>query len=92
MTNNENYIGVLDSGVGGLSVLSQLVKLMPEKNYLFFGDTKNVPYGTKTPQEIFNYTKKILEFLNSDSKEKIKIQVSSQTKMKMKQLHFQQTN
>ncbi|MBQ8848431.1 MAG: glutamate racemase [Candidatus Gastranaerophilales bacterium] len=65
MTNNENYIGVLDSGVGGLSVLSQLVKLMPEKNYLFFGDTKNVPYGTKTPQEIFNYTKKILEFFIS---------------------------
>ena len=38
---------------------------MPNKNYVFFGDTKNVPYGTKTPNEIFNYTKSILEFFVS---------------------------
>lgn len=57
-----NTIGLLDSGVGGLSVLSELHKLMPNNNYVFFGDTKNVPYGTKSPQEIFDYTKNILEF------------------------------
>lgn len=62
---NNNSIGLLDSGVGGLSVLSELYKIMPDKNYIFFGDTKNVPYGTKTPQEIFNYTKNILEFFIS---------------------------
>lgn len=62
---NNNSIGLLDSGVGGLSVLSELYKIMPNKNYVFFGDTKNVPYGTKTPQEIFNYTKDILEFFIS---------------------------
>ena len=56
------YIGLLDSGVGGLSVLKRLYELMPERNYIFFGDTKNVPYGTKTPEQIFSYTKKILEF------------------------------
>lgn len=60
-----NSIGLLDSGVGGLSVLSELYKIMPDKNYVFFGDTKNVPYGTKTPQEIFSYTKNILEFFIS---------------------------
>ena len=58
----KEYIGVLDSGVGGLSVLSELVKALPEKNYLYFGDTKNMPYGTKTPEEILNYTKQILNF------------------------------
>lgn len=58
-------IGLLDSGVGGLSVLSELYRLMPDKNYVFFGDTKNVPYGTKTKEEIFNYTKNILEFFVS---------------------------
>ena len=62
---SNNSIGLLDSGVGGLSVLSELYKLMPNKNYIFFGDTKNVPYGTKTPQEIFSYTKNILEFFIS---------------------------
>ena len=61
----QNSIGLLDSGVGGLSVLSELYKLMPNNNYVFFGDTKNVPYGTKTPQEIFAFTKNILEFFIS---------------------------
>ena len=55
-------IGVLDSGVGGLSVLSQLYKLMPNKNYIFFGDTKNLPYGTKSSDEIYRFTKEILDF------------------------------
>lgn len=64
--NNNNCIGVLDSGVGGLSVLSQLTKLMPDKDYVFFGDTKNIPYGTKTPQEIFICTKKILEYFKEN--------------------------
>ena len=58
----KEYIGLLDSGVGGLSVLKRLAEVMPNKNYIFFGDTKNVPYGTKTPEQIFSYTKKILEF------------------------------
>ena len=56
------YIGLLDSGVGGLSVLKRLYEVMPNKNYIFFGDTKNVPYGTKTPEQIYSYTKKILEY------------------------------
>lgn len=58
-------IGVLDSGVGGLSVLSELVKEIPSADYTFFGDTKNVPYGTKTPEEIFKLTKDILNFFYS---------------------------
>ena len=57
-----DYIGLLDSGVGGLSVLRRLYEIMPDKNYIFFGYTKNVPHGTKTPEQIFSYTKKILEF------------------------------
>ncbi len=61
MTKN-NKIGVLDSGVGGLSVLKELYKIMPDKNYLFLGDTKNMPYGTKTPDELYIFTKKILNF------------------------------
>ncbi len=58
----KEYIGVLDSGVGGLSVLSELVMTMPKGKFLYFGDTKNMPYGTKTPEQIYSYTKKILQF------------------------------
>lgn len=56
------YIGVLDSGVGGLSVLSQLKSKMADNNFIYFGDTKNIPYGTKSGSEIFQYTKNILDF------------------------------
>ncbi|MBR1617495.1 glutamate racemase [bacterium] len=63
--NKIEYIGLLDSGVGGLSVLKELKKLMPEKNYIFFGDTKNIPYGTKNADEIYGFTKNILNFFVS---------------------------
>ena len=45
-------IGVFDSGLGGISVLRELVKLMPEERYLYFGDSANAPYGTRTTQEV----------------------------------------
>lgn len=45
-------IGVFDSGVGGISVLRELVALMPNENYIFYGDSKNAPYGTKTLEEV----------------------------------------
>ncbi|NLW42809.1 MAG: glutamate racemase [Tissierellia bacterium] len=49
-----NRIGVFDSGVGGLTVLKALVKKMPNEKFYYFGDTKNIPYGIKTPAEIAN--------------------------------------
>lgn len=55
MTKNnksELPIGVFDSGVGGISVLRELVKQMPEENFIYFGDSKNAPYGTKTLKEV----------------------------------------
>ena len=40
-------IGVFDSGVGGLTVVKQMIKTMPNENIIYFGDTARVPYGTK---------------------------------------------
>lgn len=45
-------IGVFDSGVGGVSVLRELAALMPNENYMYFGDSENAPYGTKTPEQV----------------------------------------
>ena len=50
-TKNE-YIAVFDSGVGGISVLKELCKLMPQEQYLYFGDSANAPYGAKTTEEV----------------------------------------
>lgn len=45
-------IGVFDSGVGGISVLRELVKALPDEDFIYLGDTKNAPYGTKRASEI----------------------------------------
>ena len=52
MARKEDYIAVFDSGVGGISVLRQLVKQMPGEKYLYFGDCANAPYGTRSTEEI----------------------------------------
>ena len=44
----EKPVGVLDSGVGGISILKALVEFMPYENFMYFGDSANAPYGEKT--------------------------------------------
>ena len=45
-------IAVFDSGVGGISVLRELKKIMPNEDFIYFGDSKNAPYGVKTKEEV----------------------------------------
>lgn len=52
MNTTQDYIGVFDSGVGGISVLRELVKQMPGERFLYFGDSANAPYGEKTTEEV----------------------------------------
>lgn len=56
-------IGFLDSGVGGISVLKQAVKLMPTEDYIYFGDSANAPYGVKEPEEIRRLTFAVVDHL-----------------------------
>ena len=56
MYSRESPIAVFDSGVGGISVLRELVKLMPDENYLYFGDSANAPYGDKTTGQVRELT------------------------------------
>ena len=56
MARKEDYIAVFDSGVGGISVLKELIALMPEENYLYFGDSANAPYGKKTTEAVRELT------------------------------------
>ena len=56
-------IGVFDSGVGGLSVLRELEKLLPHERFIFFADQAFVPYGEKTPAELIDRTSRITRFL-----------------------------
>lgn len=56
-------IGIFDSGVGGISVLRELAALMPNENYIFFGDSKNAPYGVKSLEEVQELTCADAEYL-----------------------------
>ena len=56
MNTRYDYIAVFDSGVGGISVLRHLVKQMPGERYLYFGDSANAPYGSRSTEEVRQLT------------------------------------
>ena len=60
---NNNPIGVFDSGLGGLTVLKELLRILPSENIIYFGDTARVPYGTKSKNAVKNFSKQITKFL-----------------------------
>ena len=58
-------IGVFDSGVGGLTVVKQVMKVMPHENIVYFGDTARVPYGTKSKEAVTKYSLQNIRFLRT---------------------------
>ncbi len=61
--NNNAPIGIFDSGLGGLTVLKKIQEKLPNENYIYYGDTINLPYGAKSDQSILQYSKQITNFL-----------------------------
>jgi len=59
----DNPIGIFDSGIGGLTVLSEVHKLLPSEDLIYLGDTARVPYGTKSPETVIRYTLRNILFL-----------------------------
>lgn len=56
-------IGMFDSGSGGLTVLKEYTKLLPNEDFIYFGDTAHLPYGDKSPEKIREYCESIVKFL-----------------------------
>lgn len=56
-------IGIFDSGIGGINVLSCLINKFPNNHYIYFGDTKNLPYGDKTKEELIELACNAIDFL-----------------------------
>lgn len=61
----EQAIGVFDSGVGGLTVVREIMRQLPNENVIYFGDTARVPYGSKSKQTVLKYSKQIVRFLRT---------------------------
>ncbi|MFD1472455.1 glutamate racemase [Companilactobacillus mishanensis] len=60
---DERPIGLLDSGVGGLTVVKEVMNQIPNEDIVFIGDEANMPYGTKTTEEIIKYTREMVKYL-----------------------------
>lgn len=60
---NNQPIGVLDSGVGGLTIWKEIVKELPNESTIYIADSKNLPYGNKTSREIYRLSRRIIKFI-----------------------------
>src|SRR3989344_2698909 len=60
---NNNPIGVFDSGIGGLTVVKEIIKVLPNESLIYFGDTARVPYGTRDRETITKFALEITNFL-----------------------------
>ena len=56
-------IGVFDSGLGGINVLKELLKMYPNEQYVYIGDNKNLPYGTKTKEQLLTLASNMIDYL-----------------------------
>ncbi len=77
-------IGVFDSGMGGISVLSELIRLMPNESYIYYGDSDNAPYGTKTVKEITKLSISACDFLISKGVKAIVVACNTATSASIK--------
>ncbi|MCA9729549.1 MAG: aspartate/glutamate racemase family protein, partial [Candidatus Eisenbacteria bacterium] len=66
----ERPIGVFDSGIGGLTVVRQLLAALPRESIVYFGDTARVPYGTKSADTVTRFSREAAHFL---ARRKIKL-------------------
>jgi len=74
-----DFIGVFDSGVGGISVLKALVAELPHEDFSFFGDSAHAPYGEKTPQEVRDLSRGIVDGFLADGAKAIVIACNTAT-------------
>ncbi|MBQ4641116.1 MAG: glutamate racemase [Oscillospiraceae bacterium] len=86
MHSKEESIGVFDSGVGGISVLRELLKCMPQEKYLYFGDSANAPYGNKTTQQVRQLTMEAVQHLMAQGIKALVVACNTATAAAIKEL------
>lgn len=79
-------IGMFDSGVGGMTVFSKLIKELPNEDVIYFGDTKRFPYGNKSKESIISISKQAVEFLISKNVKYIIIACGTATSQALEEL------
>ena len=85
---NKKAIGVFDSGLGGLTVVKELKKVLPNERIVYFGDTARVPYGSKSKEVILRYSREISKFLKGQDVKMIVIACNTASAFALRELDF----
>lgn len=72
-------IGVFDSGIGGLTVVREIMRQLPNESIIYFGDTARVPYGPKSPDTVIRYSHEIVSFLRGEGVKAIVVACNTAT-------------
>jgi glutamate racemase len=83
---DKRAIGVFDSGLGGLTVVKELRKLLPNENIVYFGDTARVPYGAKSKTVILRYSRQISNFLLTKNVKMIVVACNTASSLALEEL------
>ena len=79
-------IGFFDSGIGGITVLYDTLKILPNEDYIYYADTLNVPYGQKTKEEVKKYIFNAIEFIIDQGVKAIVIACNTATSVAIEEL------
>lgn len=79
-------IGIFDSGIGGLTVLKEAVRQMPNENYIYYADTEHVPYGTKPKDEVRGYIFDAVDFFEAQGVEALVVACNTATSIAINDL------
>lgn len=79
-------VGVFDSGVGGISVLAEMRRVLPKEDFLFYGDTAHAPYGTKRPEEVMGFVRGVMAHLTDRGVKAVVIACNTATSVAAEEL------
>ena len=82
----KSHIGIFDSGLGGLTVLTSLEQILPNESFIYFGDTAHVPYGSKSSDTVIRYSRDIVKFFLMHNTKAVVIACNTASAVACKQL------
>lgn len=86
---NDQPIGVLDSGIGGLTVVKEIIRELPDESIIYIGDSLNTPYGARSTEEIYRFSKRLINFLMGKN---VKLIVSACNTIAVSNIHKLRTD
>lgn len=89
MTDRNAPIGVFDSGIGGLTVVREIMRQLPNEKIIYFGDTARVPYGNKSRETVIRYSEQIVRFLQASQVKAIVVACNTASAVALDELEYQ---